>query len=73
MVVAGDKPSAEVSKDLGVHPYGLSKLTIYVRQLGRSGARKVIEAFAEADAGIKSSATDPWLLIERALMKCILA
>ncbi|MDB5167885.1 MAG: polymerase subunit delta [Candidatus Saccharibacteria bacterium] len=73
MVVAGDKPSAEVAKDLGVHPYGLSKLTIYVRQLGRSGARKVIEAFAEADAGIKSSATDPWLLIERALMKCILA
>jgi DNA polymerase-3 subunit delta len=69
LAAAGDKPSAEVAKDLGVHPYGLGKLTTYARQLGRSGAKKVIDAFAEADAGIKSSATDPWLLIERALIK----
>jgi DNA polymerase-3 subunit delta len=73
LAVAGDKPSAEVAKDLGVHPYGLGKLTTYARQLGRSGAKQVVNAFAEADAAIKSSATDPWLLIERALMKCILA
>jgi DNA polymerase-3 subunit delta len=72
LAVAGDKPSAEVAKDLGVHPYGLGKLTTYARQLGRSGAKQVVNAFAEADAGIKSSATDPWLLIERALMKCTL-
>jgi DNA polymerase-3 subunit delta len=69
LAVAGDKTSAEVAKDLGVHPYGLGKLTAHARKLGRSGVRKVISAFAEADAGIKTSATDPWLLIERALLK----
>lgn len=69
LAVAGDKSSAEVAKDLGVHSYGLGKLTTYARTLGRPGARKVIAAFAEADAGIKTSATEPWLLIERALTK----
>lgn len=69
LAVAGDKTSAEVAKDLGVHPYGLGKLTVHARKLGRPGVRKVISAFAEADAGIKTSATDPWLLIERALLK----
>lgn len=69
LAVAGDKPSADVAKDLGVHPYGLSKLQTYARKLGRAGANKVIAAFAEADAGMKSSATDPWLLLERALYK----
>lgn len=69
LAAAGDKPSAEVAKDLGVHPYGLSKLTTYARKLGRPGAKRVIAAFVEADAGMKSSATEPWLLIERALIK----
>lgn len=69
LAIASDKPSAEVAKDLGVHPYGLSKLQTYARNLGRPGAKKVIAAFAEADAGMKSSAVDPWLLLERALYK----
>lgn len=69
LAVAGDKPSAEVAKDLGVHPYGLSKLSSYAHKLGRPGAKKVIAAFAEADSAMKSSATDPWLLLERAVMK----
>jgi DNA polymerase-3 subunit delta len=69
LAVSGDRPSAEVAKDLGVHPYGLSKLSSCADQLGRSGAKQVIGAFAEADAGMKTSATDPWLLIERALIK----
>jgi len=66
---AEDRPSAEVAKDLGVHPYGLGKLAPYARRLGRKGAQKVITAFAEADAAMKTSATDPWLLIEHALIK----
>jgi DNA polymerase III delta subunit len=69
LAVADDRPSAEVAKDLGVHPYGLSKLAPYTRRLGQKGTKKVLTAFAEADAGMKTSATDPWLLIERALIK----
>lgn len=64
-----DKPSADVAKDMGVHPYALSKLAPVAKKLGRSGAKKVIAALRQADEAAKTSATDPWLLIERALLK----
>lgn len=64
-----EKPSIEVAKDLGAHPFALSKLAPYAKKLGKGGAKKVIMAFAEADEGMKTSAADPWLLIERALIK----
>lgn len=69
VLAVGDKPSAEVAKDLGAHPFALSKLATPAKKLGRAGARKVVAAFAEADAGMKTSAAEPWLLIERALIK----
>jgi DNA polymerase-3 subunit delta len=69
LAVAGERQSSEVAKDLGVHPYGLSKLATPARKLGKIGVTKVVAAFAEADAGMKTSATEPWLLIERALIK----
>jgi DNA polymerase III delta subunit len=64
-----EKSSAEVAKDLGAHPFALSKLAPHARKLGKGGARKVIAIFAEADSGMKTSAGDPWLLLERALIK----
>lgn len=64
-----DKPSAEVAKDLGAHPFALSKLAPYATARGRGGAQSILQAFVEADAGMKTSAADPWLLIERALLK----
>lgn len=73
LAVAGDKSNAEVAKDLGVHPYGLGKLATYAHRLGRGGAKKIIAAFAEADTAMKTSPAEPWLLIERALFKCLSA
>lgn len=64
-----DKPSSEVAKELGAHPFVLSKLAPHARKLGSSGARKLIVALAEADSGMKTSSGEPWLLIERALIK----
>lgn len=64
-----DKSHAEVAKDLGAYPFALSKLAPYAKKLGRAGGRKIIRAFAEADEAMKTSAGDPWLLIERALIK----
>lgn len=64
-----NKPAADVARDLGVNPYGLSKLTGIASRIGLSGAKVLIEAFAEADTGMKTSVAEPWLLIERALMK----
>jgi DNA polymerase III delta subunit len=61
--------NADVAKDVGAHPFALSKLAPYAKKYGHAGARKVIAAFAEADSGMKNSVGEPWLLIERALMK----
>jgi DNA polymerase-3 subunit delta len=69
VLAVSDVPPANVAKDMGVHPYALSKLAPAAGRLGRAGAKKVVSAFAEADEASKSSAADPWLLIERALMK----
>jgi DNA polymerase III delta subunit len=69
VLTLSDTPSAEVAKDMGVHPYALSKLAPASQKLGRSGAKKIVAAFAEADEAAKSSAADPWLLVERALIK----
>lgn len=64
-----DKPSPEIAKDLGVHPFAMSKLAPFADKLGKSGAKKVLAIFVEADSAMKTSAADPWLLIERALIK----
>lgn len=63
-----DTPSAEVARDIGVHPFALSKLAPAAERLGRAGARRVVAIFAEADDASKTSAVDPWLLVERSLM-----
>lgn len=69
LAVAISEPGTNVAKDLGVHPYALQKMSQYAKSLGPSGARRVVAAFAEADEAMKSSAADPWLLVERALIK----
>lgn len=63
------KSDAEVAKDLGVHPFALNKLSRYAKAMGRSGAKRAAAAFIEADSGMKTSVAEPWLLIERALLK----
>jgi len=69
LAVALADPSANVAKDLGVHPYALQKMTPYAKSLGPSGTKRIALVFAEADEAMKSSAADPWLLVERALIK----
>lgn len=60
----GNQPA----KDFGIHPYAAGKLARYARKLGPAGVRRVLRAFAKADADLKRSKADPWLLIERSLM-----
>lgn len=59
----------DVAKEFGIHPYAVSKLVPSARQMGKSGAKKIIHAFAKADDDMKLSRAEPWLLIERALMR----
>lgn len=64
-----DRPAADIAKAIGAHPFALQKLSSYAQRRGRGGAKRVLVAFAEADEAMKSTASDPWLLIERALAK----
>ncbi len=64
-----DVPEGAVASDLGVHPFVVSKLQSHAKKLGKSGAVEVLAAFAEADTGLKTSLAEPWLLLERALLK----
>lgn len=68
-LAAADKPSAEVAKDLGAHPYALGKLAPYAKKLGRPGTKKLVTIFADTDTAMKSTATAPWLLIEKSLVQ----
>ena len=68
-LAVADEPPAQVAKDIGAHAFALSRMSSHAARLGRRGAKKVIAALAEADTDSKSTATDTWLLIERALMK----
>lgn len=52
VLAVGDKPSTQVAADIGAHPYALSKLSSHAKRLGRSGARKIIAVYADADAGL---------------------
>ena len=61
---AGDDPS----KDLAIHPFVASKLSRHAKRFGKAGTTRILAVFAEADADMKLSKADPWLLIERALM-----
>lgn len=60
----GDNPS----KDMAIHPYVASKLSRHARKFGKAGSARILSAFAKADADLKLSRGDPWLLIEQALL-----
>lgn len=64
-----DKPAADIAKDIGAHPYALSKLVPHAKRLGPSNTRMIAKIFADTDMAMKSTGADPWLLIEEALIK----
>lgn len=68
-LAVANQPAADVAKDIGAHPFVLSKLAPSAKKLGRPGARRIIAIMAEVDDAIKTSTDSPWLLLERALVK----
>lgn len=67
--LAAASESDNVAKDIGAHPFVLSKLKPYAKKEGTTGARRIVTAFTEADHAMKTSSIDPWLAIERALQR----
>lgn len=68
-LVVSEKSSTQIAGDIGAHPYALGKLAQYAKKLSRDNMRKIVSIFASADTKMKSTSTDPWLLIEEALIK----
>lgn len=61
--------AADPAKDFGIHPFVLSKLRRFSSSIGSGGALRVVELCAQADVDLKSSRADPWVLVERLLVK----
>lgn len=66
--VASAGPGENPAKDFGIHPYVAGKLSRHGNKLGVRGAGRILATFAQADADMKRSKGEPWLLIERALL-----
>jgi len=65
------EPNDAPARDFAIHPFVVSKLSSYARALTARDIRLIIKAFADSDADMKRSKAEPWLLIERALLKVV--
>lgn len=63
---------ANLTKDFAIHPFVASKLSRHGKKLGKQKVGHILEAFAKADADMKRSKAEPWLLIERVLLETAL-
>lgn len=61
---ASDNPAKEVA----IHPFVVSKLERHARRLGQRGVLDILAVFAKADADLKRSRGEPWLVIQKALL-----
>ncbi len=67
-LVVSDKSSGDVAKDIGAHPFALQKLSVHAKKLDRREVKRIVTIFADADVSLKSTTTDPWLVVERVLV-----
>lgn len=67
-LVLSGKSQSDVASDLGVSPYVLRNFSSVVATIDRKRLRSIVNLLAGADVGLKSSAVDPWIQIELALI-----
>lgn len=61
--------SGGVSKELGVHPFVLKKLRPFIRQLTKNDLSRIVAECTQADMQLKTSSTQPWLVVETLLLR----
>ena len=62
------KPGDSPTKDFGIAPFVATKFSSYTNRLSQKDIRVILQAFAQADADMKSSRGEPWLVIEKTLL-----
>lgn len=63
----GGRAGRDVASDLGVSPFMLNKLSVHAHRLSQTQVRELLQLAAHADRRLKSTAADPWTLIEHML------
>lgn len=69
LVTGSRKTPQQVAADLGVHPFVASKLAPARRQTSLAQLQQTIQVLADTDAALKTTGSDPWLLLQNALLK----
>lgn len=67
VATAGKRPADTIAHDSGLHPFVVRKTQSLARALSASERRRLAEIIATTDMQLKSSGTEPWLLITAAL------
>ena len=70
-LLGSDKAKAPeiIAKQIGIHPYPLKKLKPLAGRLSSREIQQIVEVVSKLDTQLKTSAAEPWLLIEQALLK----
>lgn len=69
LAVMNSSPDDNAARDFGIHPFVASKLKKSAKALSRHQALDLVKTLADTDADIKTSKAEPWILIEKALLK----
>ncbi|MDR1196765.1 MAG: DNA polymerase III subunit delta [Candidatus Nomurabacteria bacterium] len=68
-VAGSDKSSAEISRDMGVHPFVMSKMTAVARRVDSEKLRELCKVIADTDVRLKSTGADDWTLVNLAISR----
>ena len=69
LVASVSEKNDNFAKDFSIQPFAVSKLAILAKKIGNKKLLKMVNVFAKADDDMKISKAEPWLLIEKALLK----
>jgi DNA polymerase-3 subunit delta len=61
---AGGRPADQVAKDAGLHPFVVKKTMNLARRYEQHEVRRLVELVADCDVRMKTSGTDPWVLMK---------
>ena len=64
-----EEVGSNASKDFAIHPFVASKLRVHANKLGKRRVATILEIFAKADADLKRSKGEPWLLVQKTLLE----
>lgn len=64
----GEEETDSPSKEFGIHPFVVTKMSRHAQKLGKARVARILELFSKTDADMKRSKGEPWLLVERTLL-----